>query len=97
MYRFGKVLWRSDENHCISDEVLDGTYKIKDLKGGKVSVEDVLGRSSIKGECIKWDFLTRQVTSLAIVLQVMCRSDGHNHQYIKRVLFIERSMCNLSI
>ena len=52
--RFGKVLWRSDGRSCVSDEVLSGRYKVKDLEeGGKVSVVDVLGRRGIK-----WEFAT---------------------------------------
>ena len=52
--RFGKVLWRSDSRHCVSDEVLSGRHKIKDLeKGGMVSVEEVLGKRGIR-----WEFPT---------------------------------------
>ena len=47
--RFGKVLWRSEGQNCVSDEVLSGRYQVKDLeKDGKVSVEGVLGRRDIK-------------------------------------------------
>ena len=52
--RFGKVLWRSEGQNCVSDEVLSGRYQVKDLEmDGKVSVEGVLGRRDIK-----WDFQT---------------------------------------
>ena len=52
--RFGKVVWRSNSQHTISDEVLSERYKIKDLeKGGKVSVDDVLG-----GKNTRWSFPT---------------------------------------
>ena len=52
--RFGKVLWRSDGRHSVSDEVLEGRHRVQDLeKGGNVSVEDVLG-----GSGTKWCFQT---------------------------------------
>ena len=52
--RFGKVLWRSDGRHSVSDEVLEERHKIEDLeRGGKVSVKDVLG-----GSDTKWCFQT---------------------------------------
>ena len=52
--RYGKVLWSSDAQNCVSDEVLSGRYTIEDLeKGGKVSVEGVLGKRGIK-----WEILT---------------------------------------
>ena len=53
--RFGKVLWRSDGRHSVSDEVLlGGRHRVQDLeKGGNVSVEDVLG-----GIDTRWCFET---------------------------------------
>lgn len=58
----------SDGPNCVSDEVLNRSYKIKDLqKRGEVSVEGVIGRKGTK-----WMFQTMQVTSTSIMLQVMC-------------------------
>ena len=53
--RFGKVLWRSDGQHSVSDEVLlGGRHRVQDLeKSGNVSVENVLG-----GQDTRWCFET---------------------------------------
>ena len=53
--RFGKVLWRSDGRHSVSDEVLlGGRHRVQDLeKSGNVSVENVLG-----GQDTRWCFKT---------------------------------------
>ena len=46
------MLWRSDSQRTLSDEVLTGRYTIKDLeKGGKLSVTDELARPDIR-----WSF-----------------------------------------
>ena len=47
-------MWRSDGWRSVSDEVLEGRHRIQDLeRGGKVSVEEVLG-----GKNTRWCFQT---------------------------------------
>ena len=43
------MLWRSDSQRTLSDEVLTGSYTIKDLEeGGKLSIQDELARPGIR-------------------------------------------------